>query len=361
MQRKSTYHTAFLMLVLLSVLSGCTSSLESSVPLTTMGTDTTSFLNTPKKRALARQSALDSIFNHPLTRDATAAIKRTGITMAWTNYPIPQHQTCFSAAANPCGYFIMLAKVNKDTQYAVELLIEQKIDGTFYAQPVDAEVVQTRRISSSKTIVSAADLRSKTSVWVDMKVGSGSLGVTSVNSNTVNLTANSRTPGYKNLATLLTVGGPSLQPSLCQASTLTVQCGGRNPTNPVTPAPPSTSPEPECDKNACASLRSSARSANWKIAGAVIGTAVETAAAASACAVAITSTPVIGPVPARVGCGVAAGYVGKEVSNAGATIIDANGDKDAYNRCKDRNPCVGYLREELLVLDDTATCKISLV
>lgn len=46
---------------------------------------------------------------------------------------------------------------------------------------------------------------------------------------------------------------------------------------------------------------------------------------------------------------------------AGQGGIDANGDKDAYKRCKDKNPCVGYLREELFVLDSTAACKISFV
>ena len=351
---KSRGLLSLLSLITFAVLTGCSSTSQLNTSLETIGSDS-SFLNTPADRIKAKREALGQIFNDPLTRDAMAAIKRTGITIQWT-YPLLRKNAstnvyekhCASYTERSCNTFIMIGKVNDITSYVVTMNIYRfygkyiSIAGKEYIVEIMlASVLQTHKVSSSRTIVSAADLNNKTAIWVDANISSNSLRTASANSSTVRLAASSPISGYSNLGSLLTVGGGHLAPVMCAAFTLTAQCGGGHGTPYVPPAPQPT-PEPKCNENACDSERSAARSANWKMAGAIFQAAGEIVVADGACVGATVALP-----PAAPGtCLGAALFSAGAVANGVGSVMDANADKGAYKRCKEKHPCVSCLGKD---------------
>lgn len=280
-----------------------------------------------------KKQALGTIFNSPTTKNAIAAIKRSGITIQWSN-PIygggkkfgRGEITCIVVS---CKFYSMVGKVNQNTNMIVGFYVARTDYGT-KMWIAGGQVIQRRALSSSRTQISGVDLLHKQAAYAEVDVPINNLRASSVTGATTRLAAIGPIKGYQNLGQLLTVstsgglstaGGTPVLPCYRYNSDVTPSCGGGG-GGPVTPAPPVPEPGPDCEEVDCREKRRAARAGAWKVVGGY---------ATGGAAVAVATTACVGSL--GTGCQVAIIGAIAGVATGGALFLEGENAKETYEEC----------------------------
>ena len=291
--------------------------------------------------ATLKQAALNSLFNTYITKDTIFAIKRSGITIQWSN-PVQAKGKNFGKADgysaviqcvkydNNCTFYSMVGKVNSNTSIIAGLYVGKGKAGTkVFAS--GGQVIQKQALGSNRVRISGMDMVSKQVAYGEIDVPAGQLKASSVSGKTARLVAIGPTKGYQSLGQLLTVntngslrttGGTPLLPCSTYNSDLHPTCGGGGGGSPTTPAAPVPQPGSGCTKVDCREKQRNARTGAWEVVAGYATVATGVAGAVTACVGTLGT-----------GCQVAVLGGIAAVTTGGFLISEGENRKQTYEDC----------------------------